>query len=272
MDSETPESTAIESLGTLGLKQYEAECFAALTRLNHGTAKDLSELTDVPRTRVYDAIEVLQQQGLVDVQHSNPQQFRAVPITEATALLRQRFDEHLTTLQTTLESLESVEEESLDGSTNVWTTTGSEAITRRAIRFTDDANEEIVLIVDGKPALSDQWLDRLEAAHDRGVTIYVGMLSAQDYERVETALPEVTVFESGLEWLQPQEAGEEVGIGRLLLTDRETLMVSSVNPHDGTDETAVWGHGVNNGLLVLARRFLAAGLDGGDGLRTMDQA
>lgn len=63
----------------------------------------------------------------------------------------------------------------------------------------------------------------------------------------ETALPEVTVFESGLEWLQPQDAGEEVGIGRLLLTDRETLMVSSVNPHVGTDETAVWDTGSTTG-------------------------
>lgn len=272
MDSEITESTAIDTLGALGLKQYEAACFAALTRLSHSTAKELSELTDVPRTRVYDAIEALQQQGLVDVQHSNPQQFRAIPITEATALLRQRFDERLTTLQTTLEALESVNEDSLDDSTNVWTTTGRDAITRRAIRFTDNASEEIVLIVDGEPVLTDQWLDQLQAAHDRGVTIYVGMLSEHDQERVETALPEVTVFESGLEWLQPQDAGEEVGIGRLLLTDRETLMVSSVNPHDGTDETAVWGHGVNNGLLVLARRFLSAGLDGGDGLRTTDEA
>lgn len=48
-------------------------------------------------------------------------------------------------------------------------------------------------------------------------------------------------------------------------------MVSSLSPADGTEETAVWGHGVNNGLLVLARRFLAAGLNGGDGLRRTDE-
>lgn len=93
MDGKSTESMAIDTLGALGLKQYEAACFTALTRLSHGTAKELSELTEVPRTRVYDAIEQLQQQGLVDMQHSNPQQFRAVTITEATALLRQRFDE-----------------------------------------------------------------------------------------------------------------------------------------------------------------------------------
>lgn len=44
----------MEAVGSLGLKQYEAECFVALTRLSHGTAKKLSGLTDVSRTRVYD--------------------------------------------------------------------------------------------------------------------------------------------------------------------------------------------------------------------------
>ncbi len=167
MVRQNAESTAIETLGALGLKQYEAACFTALTRLDHGTTREISELTDVPRTRVYDAIEELQQQGLVDVQHSNPQQFRAIPITEAAALLHQRFDERLTTLQTTLGGLESVEEQSLDGSTNVWTTTGGDAITRRAVRFIDDASEEIVLIVDGEQVLSDPLFDQLQAAHER---------------------------------------------------------------------------------------------------------
>ncbi len=59
------------------------------------------------------------------------------------------------------------------------------------------------------------------------MTIYVGTLSEAEHKRVETALPDVTVFESGLEWLQPQDAAEVVGIGKLLLADQETLMVSS---------------------------------------------
>jgi sugar-specific transcriptional regulator TrmB len=79
---------AIDVLQELGLKEYEAKCFVGLTRLSTGTAKQLSEITDVPRTRVYDAIRVLEAQGLVEIQHSSPQQFRAVPLEEATETLR----------------------------------------------------------------------------------------------------------------------------------------------------------------------------------------
>jgi sugar-specific transcriptional regulator TrmB len=270
MDHDTAHTTAIETLEALGLKQYEAECFTALTRIKHGTAKELSDLTNVPRTRVYDAVEQLQQDGLVDIQHSSPQQFRAVPITEATALLRQRFDTRFTNLQTSLEALESIEEESLDNDSNVWTTTGSDSITRRVIDFLDRADEEIILIVNGDSVVTDQLLTRLQAANDRGVSIYVGTLSGSIHERLETVLSDVTLFESELEWLQPQSDEEEEEIGRLLLIDRETLLVSSLGHHSPHSESALWSDGVGNGLLVIARRLLAAGLDGEAGVRETD--
>jgi len=92
---DTPENVAeaIEVLQQLGLKEYEARCFVGLARLNTGTAKKLSELTEVPRTRVYDAIRILEAQGLVEIQHSSPQQFRAVPLEEATERSRDQYEE-----------------------------------------------------------------------------------------------------------------------------------------------------------------------------------
>ncbi|TKX82546.1 TrmB family transcriptional regulator, partial [Halorubrum sp. SS5] len=41
---------AIDILQQLGLKEYEARCFVGLARLDTGTAKKLSEITEVPRT------------------------------------------------------------------------------------------------------------------------------------------------------------------------------------------------------------------------------
>ncbi|WP_049997339.1 TrmB family transcriptional regulator [Halococcus sediminicola] len=269
MDHETAQTNAIEVLGDLGLKKYEAECFAALARVSTATAKEISEVADVPRTRVYNAVEQLQEVGLVDVQHSNPKEFRAVPINEATALLRQRFDERFTTLQSSLEALDSLGEEAVGNDSNVWTTTGTDTITRRAIGFVDKANEEIILIVKGEQVLSERLLDRLRAAHERGVKIYLGTLSESVHERLQETVPDAEVFESELEWLQPQAGEEDEAIGRLLLVDRNTLLLSSLeqNPHR---ESALWSEGVGNGLLVIARRLLSAGLDGSDELREAD--
>jgi hypothetical protein len=125
--------------------------------------------------------------------------------------------------------------------------------------------------VNGEKVVTDQLLTRLQAAHDRGVTIYVGTLSGSIHERLEETLPDVTLFESELDWLQPQDDEEdEEAIGRLLLIDRERLLVSSLSHHSPYTESALWSDGVGNGLLVIARRLLAAGLDGNDDLREAD--
>lgn len=75
MDSENAHDQAVQGLEHLGLKEYEAKSFVALTRLPSGTAEDISKISDVPRTRVYDAVRVLEAKGLVEVQHSNPSSF-----------------------------------------------------------------------------------------------------------------------------------------------------------------------------------------------------
>ena len=263
MTSKTSDSDPAAILRELGLKEYEAQCFVALTRMPQGSAKDISEIAAVPRTRVYDAVEQLQSSGLVDVQHSNPQQFRAIPIEEAVALLQRRFDHRFETLRGALDDLDPVGEETLDDGANVWSTSGTQAITSRAIQFVDSATEEIVLVVDGNDVelTPGRLLDRLRVATERGVTVYVGALSAATYEEVQASIPEVEVFESELEWLQPQTDEEVEHIGRLLLVDRGKVLLSSFSPQSSDSETAIWSDSVGNGLTIIGRRLLATGLD-----------
>ena len=59
MPPDQPREEATELLQKLGLKEYEARSFVGLSRLDAGTAKELSEITEVPRTRIYDAVKEL---------------------------------------------------------------------------------------------------------------------------------------------------------------------------------------------------------------------
>jgi hypothetical protein len=56
--------------------------------------------------------------------------------------------------------------------------------------------------------------------------------------------------------------GDDVRIGRLVLVDRTTILVSSFECDDGvrTEERAVFGTGFTNGLVVIVRRLMATGL------------
>ena len=59
MSADHSQEHAVTLLQDLGLKEYEARCFVALTRLPTAKAREIGETADIPRTRVYDAVERL---------------------------------------------------------------------------------------------------------------------------------------------------------------------------------------------------------------------
>jgi len=250
---------AVEVLQQLGLKEYEARCFVGLSRLHTGTAKQLSEMTEVPRTRVYDAIRVLEAQGLVEIQHSSPQQFRAVPLEEATETLRDQYEDRVERLHDTLDTVEVVEQDEETPVQQVWAMSGRDAIENRADQLVEKASEEIVLVLGDESLLTDDLVATLNEVGDE-VDLLIGALTESLQDQIQTAVPDATTFISGLEWLHGENAtADETAIGRLLLVDRPTILVSSLMP-DTREEQAIFGEGFGNGLVVIARRLMAQGL------------
>ena len=267
MNEISNQQQAIELLQQLGLKEYEARCFVALARLPKGTAKQISDISEVPRTRVYDAIRVLETKGLVEIQHSNPQQFRAVPIEEAAETLRQEYESRTDTLVEALSAIEPAEPNGGDEEITheVWALSGTTAITNRTQQLIDAAGREIVLIVGRDEVITDELLKQLQEAIDSGLTVLIGTQTEEIRAQIAEALPDAEVFVSGLEWLHssPLETGDDTTISRLVLIDKNTILVSSVHEMDTggiESEKAVFGRGFDNGIVVIARRLMATGL------------
>ncbi len=271
MNEISNQQQSIDLLQQLGLKEYEARCFVALARLPKGTAKEISDISEVPRTRVYDAIRVLETKGLVEIQHSNPQQFRAVEIEEAAETLRQEYESRTDTLVEALAAIESAESNGGDEEITheVWALSGTTAITNRTQQLIDAAGREIVLIVGREEVLTEELLEQLQEALDTGLDVLIGTQTEEVREQVAETLPDAEVFVSGLEWLHssPLESADDTTISRLLLIDKNTILVSSVHESaTGEIETekAVFGRGFDNGIVVIARRLMATGLQQAD--------
>ncbi|PSP99721.1 transcriptional regulator [Halobacteriales archaeon QS_4_70_19] len=259
MDSPQSMEEAIDILQDLGLKEYEARCFVGLARLNRGTAKKLSRVTDVPRTRVYDAVRILEAQGLVEIEHLSPQQFRAVPLEEATETLQDKYESRVERLRDALATVETVDEEGDSPVQQIWAITGREAIENRTEQLLESSEDEVVLVIGDESLLTDDLVETLNAV-DPDIELVVGTLTEQLQEEVEEAVPGATTFISGLEWLHGGDATEdETAIGRLLLVDRSRILVSSIMPDSG-EEQAIFGTGFGNGLVVIARRLMSQGL------------
>lgn len=260
---ETPQTRAVEQLQQLGLKQYEAKCFVSLAKLSSGTARDISDHVDVPRTRVYEAVRVLEKEGLVEVQHSSPQRFRAIPIAEAVDILRTRYESRIESLADALEEVGSGDSDADEGERleqEVWSLSDAGSISTRTQELVGEAGDTIALIVGSEEVLSDGLIECLEDASDRGVDVTVGAVSEKLTDRLRSALSDARVFESELYWLQGT-AEDDALVGRLLLVDDSTILASTVTPHGGSrDERAIYGRGFGNSIVVIVRRLIATGL------------
>lgn len=61
---------------------------------------------------------------------------------------------------------------------------------------------------------------------------------------MQAAVPAAELVEAPWEWDEPMT-------GRLLFVDRESVLMSTLPTGDGPAETAIWGTGAENSLVVV---------------------
>lgn len=249
---------AVESLVELGLTEYEARCFVALTQLSEGTAKEISQVADVPQSRVYDVTDQLYHRGLVDVQESEPRKYFALPVEQALERLQREYDDAVETANRRLQALESRETDG-DG---VWEIADRQDVIVRVKMHVDDATDEVYLLVGDEELLEPEVLDALDEATEEDVAVFAEVPSESARDRLHDAVPaaDVAITDLPLESM-PVEDREP---GRLLMVDRETILMSALREGlvpDDTEETGLWGSEVGHGLVVWLRPLLESRLE-----------
>jgi len=242
------EDDAIEALKRFGLSTYEARVFVALQKLEAGSASEVAEVTDVPRSQVYGAADELEARGLVDVQQGTPTRYRPVGTAEA----RERLYERLrTTGDAAFAYIDDVqgqfaEEEEREEA--IWTVEGRTNVVTRCESLIGEADSAVVYATGDPDALADV-LDSLRGALERGVSVTV--VSAED-----TVMEAVTNAADGVTTRSvPEDRDPGVNTGRVLLVDRDTLLLSvtpgGLMPHIAA-ETAFWSSATGCATLLVA--------------------
>lgn len=233
-----PRSDAIDRLRSFGLSAYAARTFVALVVLGRGTARDVSRGSEVPRTRVYDAVDELREWNLVDVDDSSPREFRAVSVETAGGRFERAWKRRAADLTAALDEVEP--DARREEQRGVWTVEGSEAVADRVLDFLATAEEEVVYATAGT-LLDDATVAALRDATDRGVTVAVGG-PPEVRAHVRDRAPAVGT-------VPPPWTGSDLPAGRVAVVDGTTTLVSALD--DGDDETAIWGVGETNSLVVV---------------------
>ncbi|WP_298502636.1 TrmB family transcriptional regulator [uncultured Methanobrevibacter sp.] len=93
----------INSLKDLGLSRYEAKAYIGLTKIITGNADEIAEISDLPRSRVYDILNGLEKKGFVSIQRERPLKYEAI---EPTVIFKKEKEELISKLNKTEQKLE----------------------------------------------------------------------------------------------------------------------------------------------------------------------
>ena len=226
---------ALTALQRLGLTAYEARVYVALEKLQSATASQIADVSDVPRSQVYQTATALEDRGFIEEQQANPTRYRVVPVEE----IRQQFEAQFRTdKRQAFEYIESIQgtlaETKQESKAEIWTVRGRPNVATRTTQLL--ANAERAVLYGARPDMLSRERDIADqlgelGAHGVEVTVLTG-------EDVTADIPDsVSVVR------MPDDRTEDAPTGRILAVDGTALLLSVVTDEDGgqtDDETAIW--------------------------------
>jgi len=249
------EDRAVEAFERLGLTGYEARVFIALHRLGAGTAREVSEVTDVPRSQVYSAAESLADRGLLSVQQSSPMRYRPVSVEAARSTLRERFDRESARA---FDYVDRVRETADEQREDIWTVRGREAVTDRVLELLGEADERVLFGTRLPELAPEELVAALEAVAADGVSTTVVSKSETVRDRFDEGVTAVGA---------PPTLADDDRSGRLLFIDDDVVLLSvtdSVDVEGGAGETAIWSAHSNMATVLIRLAELSLGVDRGE--------
>lgn len=239
----------LDKLEDIGLNMYERKIYSALLGRGVSTAGELSEMTNVPRSRAYDVLESLAEKGFAVIKSNQPMEYVSIPPQQAIENIKKQHQKELEEKLNRLDSfkdseavgeleelysqgLELVEPEEMSGSLK-----GSHQINQHMGTMFQDASDSIKIVTSEKGLndLHDNHADLLEEARESGVNVKVLAPVTDENEEAFNELKDV----ADVRHLQGNDI--DVPNGRFAIIDNDALTMSMT--HDEvhkTQDTAFW--------------------------------
>ncbi|MDD2615541.1 MAG: TrmB family transcriptional regulator [Methanosarcina sp.] len=131
----------ISNLEKLGLTENEAKAYIGLVSLREGTAREIHELTNVPRAKIYEILKVLAKKGFLEVRQGSPIHYRAVDPKQVIGKIK---DEFINCAIETLDKLNELGYE-LPKTSPVWCIQSDWGIKNRIREILAGVKEELIV-------------------------------------------------------------------------------------------------------------------------------
>ena len=240
----------LDKLEDIGLNMYERKIYSALLGRGVSTAGELSEMTNVPRSRAYDVLESLAEKGFAVIKSSQPMEYVSIPPQQAIENIkkqhRQELQEKVDRLEDFKESeavdeLESLYDQGLelvDPADMSGSLKGSRQIQQHQGTMYQEAGDSIKILTseEGLKDLQENHYATLQEAKEAGVNVQVLAPVSEEnfdhYQKLEN-VAEIRHLEEDEEMEAPE--------GHFSIVDEDAITMSMT--HDdvhSTQDSAFW--------------------------------
>jgi HTH-type transcriptional regulator, sugar sensing transcriptional regulator len=256
----------MDALRTIGLNKYERNLWVALLARGASTAGELSDISNVPRSRCYDVLESLADRGFVVIQQGKPLKYVAMNPREAFERAKKKINEHAIETVDKIERLkksESMKElekvhkdnmkivrpEDLSGSLK-----GRYAMIQQIETMLKKAKKTVKLITtaDGLIELAENHLPLLKKASESGVSIKIAAPVNKNTSEVAKALAKYAQVRN----IDDVEHIENM-LGRFFLIDGDEFLMGltdDVKTHP-TQDVSFWSQSNHAASMTMDPLF-----------------
>lgn len=146
------ENKSINSLRKLGLSTYEAQAYIAINSMISGKAIEISEKSNIPRSKIYNVLKQLHEKGYVEIQRGRPLIYTVVPAKDVFEKQKEKLIKELN--ETEEELSNSYENQISQVQAPMWLIHNSEKIIKKEIeiikRTKKTLNMRIGFLLDGE--------------------------------------------------------------------------------------------------------------------------
>ncbi len=219
-------------LKELGFSQYEAACYMALVGIHPVNGSQLSKISGIARSRIYDVLRSLIAKGYVIEVKSG--QYAPLPSDELIRRLKRGFEANIAAFEK--EIAKACKKEDFE---YVWTLTGYDNVMAKARDMIASAKNEIYVRL--FPEADHQLSKALESANKRGVAIrYIAMGDVPDRFDIQVTHP-------GQESLITKIGGRSFDI----ITDKKEALVGIFEAGNEDESPINW---TRNQWFIIANR------------------
>lgn len=226
----------LDTLNEFGFSKYEAKAYLALLQKSDISAYEISKMSTVPQSKIYETAKKLTSKGLAVAKGSNPVKYSPLPIDEFLKRYKNNMEKSIDYLKESLHDINNPP--SID---YMWHFEDETEIINKAKKMINNAEQKISLEI-----WSDQFTiieNELKEADDRGVDIVMIFYGEKNCDIGE-------IYYHEMEGMV--ESADKVGQWLTLNKDGEESLFAIFKDFEST---AVWTQ--NKGFMIMAESFIA---------------